>query len=75
MLDEVRKALQVAIAKNDPSLKKDTIEKIGDAIEDNLKAKAKEMNAKTTAKTPTKPFPFGDKPKTDDAKPATADTK
>jgi len=76
LAEELRKALRAAIAKNDSTLKKDTIDKIADAIEDNLKAKAKENAPKAAAKMPTKPFPFGDKAKTDDSKtPAATDTK
>jgi predicted outer membrane protein len=77
LTEEMWKSLRVAIAKNDSSLKKETVEKICDAIEDSLQAKMKENQTKATGKNaaPTKPFPFGDKPKTDDTKtPATTGT-
>ena len=73
--DDVRKALRAAIAKAEPSLSKETIEKITDAMEDKLKEKAKEAGAGkkgADAKTPAKPFPFGDKTKTEEKKPEAA---
>ena len=72
LADDVRKALRAAIAKAEPSLSKETIEKITDAMEDKLKEKAKEAGAGkkgADAKTPAKPFPFGDKAKTEEKKP------
>ncbi len=75
LADDVRKALRAAIAKAEPSLSKDTIEKITDALEDKLKEKAKEAGAGkkgADAKAPAKPFPFGDKAKTEEKKPEAA---
>ena len=75
LADDVRKALRAAIAKAEPSLSTETIEKITDAMEDKLKEKAKEAGAGkkgADAKTPAKPFPFGDKAKTEEKKPEAA---
>ena len=75
LAEEGRKALRAAIAKADPSLSKETIEKITDGLEDKLKEKAKEAGAGkkgADAKTPAKPFPFGDKAKTEEKKPEAA---
>ena len=57
-----RDALKAAYAKADPTLDKETIEKVIDAFEDKARARLKEAAAKEakTAATPTKPFPFGD---------------
>lgn len=57
-----RDALKAAYAKADPTLAKETIEKVIDAFEDKARARLKEAaakEAKATA-TPAKPFPFGD---------------
>jgi hypothetical protein len=57
-----RDALKAAYAKADPTLAKETIEKVIEAFEDKARARLKEAAAKEakTAATPTKPFPFGD---------------
>ena len=75
LAEDVRKANRAAIAKADASLAKETIEKISEAIEDKLKERAKEAGAGkkgADAKTPAKPFPFGDKAKTEEKKPEAA---
>jgi hypothetical protein len=75
LAEDVRKANRAAIAKADASLAKETIEKITDALEDKLKERAKEAGAGkkgADAKTPAKPFPFGDKAKTEEKKPEAA---
>jgi hypothetical protein len=75
LAEDVRKATRAAIARADASLAKETIERITDAIEDKLKEKAKEAGAGkkgADAKTPAKPFPFGDKAKTEEKKPEAA---
>ena len=60
-----RDALKAAYAKADPTLSKDTIEKVIDAFEDKVRARMKEAAAKEAkaAATPTKPFPLGDEAK------------
>ena len=60
LMADLRKANLAAISKAAPSLAKDTLEKIFQAVEDRMKAAAKKAPAKAT-KTPLKPFPFGDK--------------
>jgi hypothetical protein len=57
-----RDALKAAFAKADPTLTKETIEKVIEAFEDKARARLKEAAAKEakTAATPAKPFPFGD---------------
>jgi len=75
LAEDVRKANRAAIAKADASLSTETIEKITDGIEDKLKERAKEAGAGkkgADAKTPAKPFPFGDKAKTEEKKPEAA---
>ena len=60
LMADLRKANLAAISKAAPSLAKDTLEKIFQALEDRMKAAAKKAPAKAT-KTPLKPFPFGEK--------------
>jgi hypothetical protein len=60
LMADLRKANLAAISKAAPSLAKDTLEKIMEAIEERTKAAAKKAPAKAT-KTPLKPFPFGEK--------------
>ena len=60
LMADLRKANIAAVTKAAPTLSKDTIEKIMDAIEERVRAAAKKAPAKAT-KTPLKPFPFGDK--------------
>jgi len=69
-----RNALKAAYRKADPTLAKETIEKVIEAFEDKARARIKAAAEKDTqaSATPTKPFPFGDdktKP-TDGAAPA-----
>jgi hypothetical protein len=63
-----RDALKAAYAKADPTLAKETIEKVIEAFEDKARARLKEAAAKEakTAATPAKPFPFAE----DKSKPA-----
>lgn len=75
LAEDVRKANRAAIAKVEPGLSGETIEKITDGLEEKLKEKAKEAGAGkkgAEAKAPAKPFPFGDKAKTEEKKPETA---
>jgi flagellar biosynthesis GTPase FlhF len=60
LMTDLRKAQIAAVTKAAPSLSKETIEKIMDAIEERAKAAAKKAPAKA-GKTPLKPFPFGEK--------------
>jgi hypothetical protein len=60
MLADLRKATLAAVSKAAPSLSKETLEKIMQAVDDRAKAAAKKAQTKAT-KTPLKPFPFGDK--------------
>jgi hypothetical protein len=57
---DLRKANLSAVAQAAPTLSKETLEKIMDAIEERAKAAAKKAPAKA-GKTPLKPFPFADK--------------
>jgi len=63
-----RDALKAAYAKADPTLAKETIEKVIEAFEDKARTRLKEAVAKEAkaAPKPAKPFPFGD----DKTKPA-----
>lgn len=60
LMADLRQANLNAISKAAPSLPKETIEKIFEAVEERAKSAAKKAPAKAT-KTPLKPFPFGDK--------------
>ena len=60
VMADLRKATLAAVSKAAPSLSKETLEKIMEAVENRAKAAAKKGSAKAT-KTPLKPFPFGDK--------------
>jgi len=64
-----RDALKAAYAKADPTLSKETIEKVIDAFEDKARARLKEAATKEAkaAATPAKPFPLGDDAKKADA--------
>ena len=60
LMADLRKANLDAVSKAAPSLAKETLEKIMEAVEERLKAAAKKGPGKAT-KTPLKPFPFGEK--------------
>jgi hypothetical protein len=60
LMADMRKANLDAVSKAAPSLAKETLEKIMEAVEERLKAAAKKGPGKAT-KTPLKPFPFGEK--------------
>ena len=60
LMGDLRKANIAAVSKAAPTLSKDTIEKIMDAIDERVRAAAKKAPAKAT-NTPLKPFPFGEK--------------
>ena len=60
LMADLRKANAAAVHKAAPTLSKDTIEKILDAIDERVRSAAKKAPAKA-GKTPLKPFPFGDK--------------
>lgn len=60
LMADLRQANLNAISKAAPSLSKETIEKILEAVEERLKNAAKKTATKAT-KTPLKPFPFGEK--------------
>jgi hypothetical protein len=60
VMADLRKANLAAVSKAAPSLSKETLEKIMEAIEGRAKAAAKKAQSKAT-KTPLKPFPFGEK--------------
>lgn len=60
LMADMRKANLDAVSKAAPSLSKETLEKILEAIEDRMKAAAAKKVPKAT-KTPLKPFPFGEK--------------
>ena len=60
LMADLRKANLAAVSKAAPSLSKETLEKIMEAVEERLKAAAKKAPGKAT-KTPLKPFPFGEK--------------
>ncbi len=58
---DMRKANIAAIGKAAPSLAKETLEKIMEAIEERTKTAASKKATTKSTKTPLKPFPFGDK--------------
>ncbi|MEY3812316.1 MAG: hypothetical protein RI910_706 [Verrucomicrobiota bacterium] len=60
VMTDLRKATLAAVSKAAPSLSKETLEKIMEAIDNRAKAAAKKAQTKAT-KTPLKPFPFGEK--------------
>jgi radical SAM superfamily enzyme YgiQ (UPF0313 family) len=60
LMADMRKANLDAITKAAPSLAKETLEKIMEAIEERAKSAAAKKAPKAT-KTPLKPFPFGEK--------------
>lgn len=60
LMADLRKANLAAVSKAAPSLSKETLEKIMEAVENRAKDAAKKKGAKAT-KTPLKPFPFGEK--------------
>lgn len=60
LMADLRQANLNAICKAAPTLSKETIEKILEAVEERMKNAAKKAPTKAT-KTPLKPFPFGDK--------------
>ena len=61
LMADLRKANIDAVAKAAPSLSKETIEKIMEAVEERLKAAASKKAPTKATKTPLKPFPFGEK--------------
>ena len=60
LIADLRKATLAAVSKAAPSLSKETLEKIMEAVEGRAKAAAAKKGSKAT-KTPLKPFPFGEK--------------
>jgi len=60
LMADLRKATLAAVGKAAPSLTKETLEKIMEAVENRAKAAAAKKAPKST-KTPLKPFPFGEK--------------
>jgi hypothetical protein len=60
LMADLRKANLAAVSKAAPSLAKETLEKIMEAVEERMKAAAKKAPTKAT-KTPLKPFPFAEK--------------
>ena len=60
LIADLRKATLAAVSKAAPSLSKETLEKIMEAVEGRVKAAAAKKGSKAT-KTPLKPFPFGEK--------------
>jgi hypothetical protein len=60
LMADMRKANLAAVSKAAPSLTKETLEKIMEAVENRAKAAAAKKATKAT-KTPLKPFPFGEK--------------
>jgi hypothetical protein len=58
---DMRKAQEAAIAEAAPSLSKETIVTILDAVETRARDAAAKAGPKKGAKTPLKPFPFGEK--------------
>lgn len=66
LADLNRGALRAAYAKADPTLSKETIDKVIEAFEDKARARLKEAAAKEAkaAAAPAKPFPLGDDAKT-----------
>jgi len=61
LTEDMRKANMAAVSKAAPSLPKETLEKIMEAVEDRAKAAASKKATNKSTKTPLKPFPFGDK--------------
>ena len=61
LTEDMRKANLAAVSKAAPSLPKETLEKIMEAVEDRAKAAYSKKNSAKSTKTPLKPFPFGDK--------------
>jgi hypothetical protein len=59
LMADLRKATLAAVSKAAPSLSKETLEKIMEAVDGRAKAAAKK--ATKTTKTPLKPFPFAEK--------------
>jgi hypothetical protein len=60
LMADMRKANLAAVSKAAPSLSKETLEKIMEAVEERAKSAAAKKAPKAT-KTPLKPFPFGEK--------------
>ena len=71
LADLNRSALRAAYAKVDPTLSKETIDKVIEAFEDKARARLKEAAAKEAkaAATPAKPFPLGEDAKKTENKP------
>jgi hypothetical protein len=71
LADLNRSALRAAYAKVDPTLSKETIDKVIEAFEDKARARLKEAAAKEAkaAATPAKPFPLGEDAKKTEANP------
>jgi hypothetical protein len=61
LLNDQRKAQEAAIAEAAPSLSKETIVTILNAVEERARQAAAKAGPKKTTKTPLKPFPFGEK--------------
>ena len=61
LTEEMRKANHAALTKAAPTLSKETIEKIFEAVEARTKAAYSKKNSAKATKTPLKPFPFGEK--------------
>lgn len=61
LMEEMRKANLAALTKAAPTLSKETIEKIFEAVEDRARTAASKKASTKATKTPLKPFPFGDK--------------
>jgi hypothetical protein len=72
LADLNRSALRAAYAKVDPTLSKETIDKVIEAFEDKARARLKEAAAKEAkaAAAPAKPFPLGDEAKKTETNPA-----
>ncbi len=58
---DLRKANLAAIAQAAPDLSKETLEKIYEAVETRTRQAIEKAGKKNAAKTPLKPFPFGEK--------------
>jgi len=58
---DMRKANLAAIAQAAPDLSKETLEKIFEAVETRTRQAIEKAGKKNAAKTPLKPFPFGEK--------------
>jgi hypothetical protein len=61
LMEEMRKANLAALTKAAPTLSKETIEKIFEAVEARAKAASSKKASTKATKTPLKPFPFGEK--------------